>query len=55
MQHQGLGQTPDRGMVDGHLNLCPAAGLGLEADEGVCRKVVHVDLHEVKLFDVGEP
>ena len=54
MQDQGLGQTPDSGMVDGHLNLCPA-GLCLEADEGVCRKVVHVDLHEVKLFDVGEP
>ena len=54
MQDQGLGQTPDRGQVDRHIDT-RLTGLGLKSDEGVCREVIHVDLLQVEFGDVCEP
>ena len=55
MQDQGLGQTPDRGQVDRHIDTRLLTGLGLKSDEGVCRKIVHVNLLQMNLGDVCEP
>ena len=52
MQDQGLRYTPDIGMVDDDLNTLLVVGLCFEANEGVCREVVQVDLVEVDLGNV---
>ena len=54
MQDQGLGQSPDGGAVDEDFNTLLLAGFGFEADEGVGREIVHVDLLQVDLGDVRE-
>ena len=54
MQGQGLRYTPDIGMVDDDLNTLLIRELCFQANEGVCREVVQVDLVQVDLGNVGE-
>ena len=54
MQDQGLSYTPDIGMVDNNFDTLLLRELCFQANEGVCREVVQVDLVQVDLGNVGE-